>query len=476
MILERFYDDKLAQASYLIGCGATGEALIVDPNRDVEQYIDSAAAENLRITHVAETHIHADFVSGLRELRARTGARAYLSDEGGDDWRYSFAAEDGATLLRAGETFHVGHVRIEALHTPGHTPEHLCFAVTDTASADRAMGVLTGDFVFAGDVGRPDLLEKAAGERGTMQAAARQLFASLQSFKRLPDYVQLWPGHGAGSACGKSLGAVPQTTLGYEKLFNWAFQHEDEAAFVRDVLADQPEPPRYFAHMKRINREGPRVLGGFPRPPRLAPDRLAQCVREASVVDTRPAARHAAARIPGTLNIPLNRSFTTWAGSIMPFDRDFYLLVDDAACPSCIEEAVRDLAMIGLDRVAGWFDASAVEAWHAAGHALETIDDIMPEELYERVQAENIAVIDVRGQSEWDAGHMPGVTSIPLVDLVDRLNDVPRDRTVVVHCQTGSRAAIAASLLRSNDVRHVMNLRGGFAAWRQQGLPVEDDS
>ncbi|HLL45111.1 MAG TPA: MBL fold metallo-hydrolase, partial [Longimicrobiaceae bacterium] len=229
MILRRLYDDKLAQASYLVGCAATGEALVVDPNRDVEQYVEAARGEGLRVMHVTETHIHADFVSGSRELARRSGAQLFLSGEGGEDWRYAFAEEAGATLLRDGDSFRVGNVRVEVLHTPGHTPEHLAFVVTDTAGADRPMGVLSGDFVFVGDVGRPDLLERAARHEGTMEAGARTLFRSLQRFKALlPDWVQLWPGHGAGSACGKALGAVPQSTLGYEKLFNWGLAAADE--------------------------------------------------------------------------------------------------------------------------------------------------------------------------------------------------------------------------------------------------------
>ena len=247
MILKHFYEEKLAQASYLIGCVSTGEALVGDPNRDVEQYIKAAETEGLRITHVTETHIHADFVSGSRELAARTGATLYLSDEGDENWKYAFAEEAGAVLLRDGDTLMVGNIRIEVLHTPGHTPEHLIFLVTDTAEADKPMGAITGDFVFVGDVGRPDLLEKAAGVEGSTDAAARTLFRSLEKFKEQPDYLQVWPGHGAGSACGKRLSSVPQSTVGYERMFNWAFSIEDEDEFVRTVLAEQPEPPKYFA-------------------------------------------------------------------------------------------------------------------------------------------------------------------------------------------------------------------------------------
>src|SRR6476659_3765655 len=257
MFFRRFYDDQLAQASYLLGCQATGEALVVDPNRHLEPYLRGAEAEGLRITHVTETHIHADFVSGSRELAARAGARLLLSAEGGPEWSYAFARDAGATLLRDGDRFMVGNIRFDVLHTPGHTPEHLSFLVTDTPATDRPMGAITGDFIFVGDVGRPDLLEKAARVAGTMRASAHALFGSIQRFKQLPDYLQLWPGHGAGSACGKALGAVPSSTLGYERIANWAFTAGSEAEFVKLVLEGQPAPPRYFAVMKRLNRDGP---------------------------------------------------------------------------------------------------------------------------------------------------------------------------------------------------------------------------
>ncbi|MET0396262.1 MAG: MBL fold metallo-hydrolase [Longimicrobiaceae bacterium] len=473
MILKRFYDDKLAQASYLVGCAATGEALVVDPNRDVEPYIRAARAEGVRITHVTETHIHADFVSGARELAARTGARLLLSDEGGEGWRYAYAAADGATLLRGGDTFRVGNVRIDVLHTPGHTPEHLSFLVTDTAGATLPIGMLTGDFVFVGDVGRPDLLEKAAKVAGTMEAGARTLFRSLQEFKRQPDYLQVWPGHGAGSACGKGLSAIPHSTVGYERMFNRALAARDEDEFVREVLAGQPEPPRYFAEMKRINRDGPRVLGGLPRPQRLADERLAGLLEEgALVVDARSAAEFAAGHVPGTISVPLNRSFTTWAGWLVPYDRDFYLLLDDAR-PQAVDEAVRDLATIGLDRVAGFFGAGAVGAWAAEGRELQTVPQITSAELAERMRDGSVAVLDVRGAAEWEAGHLPGVENIPVGYLADRLDEVPRDRPLVLQCQAGARSAIAAGVLQAKGFRDVVNLVGGYADWEAGGHLVE---
>jgi hydroxyacylglutathione hydrolase len=472
MILKRFYDEKLAHASWLVGCAATGQALIVDPNRDAEQYVAAAQAEGLRITHVIETHIHADFVSGTRELAARTGATAYLSDEGGPDWQYGWKAED-TVLVRDGDRFMVGNVRVDVMHTPGHTPEHLCFVITDTAGADRPMGVFTGDFVFVGDVGRPDLLERAAGIAGTMEAGARQLHRSIRRFRDLPDFVQIWPAHGAGSACGKSLGAVPQSTLGYEKLFNWAFGIDDEEAFVQAVLAGQPEPPKYFAEMKRINRDGPPVLGGFHLPQRRRDEDLAEVLRGgATVIDIRPAAEFANGHVPGTIGIPLNRSFNTWAGWLVPYDREFYLFAASAGTEACLEEAIRDLAFVGLDRVAGWFGQGALDL-HGAAELLQTTPQMTPAELAERFDSGEVEVLDVRGGGEWSAGHLPGVRNIPLGHLPDRIAELPRDRPIVLHCQSGGRSSIAASVLQAHGFDNVVNLKGGYRQWSEEGRQVE---
>jgi hydroxyacylglutathione hydrolase len=472
MFFRRFYDTKLAQASYLIGCQRTGEAVVVDPNRDVEQYITAAEAEGLRVTHVTETHIHADFVSGARELAQRTGAELLLSDEGDAAWKYAYAADAGARLVKDGDHFMVGNIRLDVMHTPGHTPEHISFLVTDTPAAAGPWGLLTGDFVFVGDVGRPDLLERAAGYAGTMEAGARTLFHSLDRFRALPDHLQVWPGHGAGSACGKALGAVPSTTVGYEKIGNWGVATTDENEFVRMVLEGQPEPPRYFAEMKRINKEGPRVLGGPLRPARLPATRLAELLRDgAVVVDTRPAAAYADGHVPGTIHIPLDGSFTTWAGWLLPYDRDVYLLVDDA-CTNCTATAVRDLAMIGLDRVSGVFGTDALSAWSTAGRPLGTVAQTTAAEAAAMLERGEATVIDVRGRTEWEAGHVPGVPNIPVGYLADRLGEIPSDRPVILHCQAGTRSAIAASVLQARGIANVVNLAGGFAAWQRAGLPV----
>jgi hydroxyacylglutathione hydrolase len=473
MFLKRFYDPKLAQASYLIGCPTSGEALVVDPNRDIDPYLQAANEEGLRITHVTETHIHADFVSGARELAHRAGARLYLSGAGGPEWSYQYAAESGAMLVGDESQFQVGAVGIRVLHVPGHTPEHLTFLVTDGNAASEPMGALTGDFLFVGDVGRPDLLERAAQAKGTMEAGARQLFQSLQRFRALPDYLQIWPGHGAGSACGKALGAVPQSTLGYEKRFNWAFGITDEAGFVSAVLAGQPDPPRYFAEMKRINRAGPRLLGGIRRPARLPVNSLAAALAQgATVIDTRQAVDFSHGAIPGTLNIPGNRSFSTWTGWLLPYDRDFYLIVDDRRGQT-IDELVRDLAGIGLDRIAGYFGIEVLDSWRATQGHLQTIRSLTLADFAAQRQSNDKVVLDVRAEEEWKSGHLPGSLNLPVGELDGRVGELPRDRPVVVHCQTGARAAIAASLLRARGFGDVSQFPGGFAEWHAAGRPVE---
>ncbi|MGH7580749.1 MAG: MBL fold metallo-hydrolase [Gemmatimonadales bacterium] len=476
MLLHRIWDPKLAQAGYLIGCTEAREALVIDATRDVEQYLALAASLSLRIAHVTETHIHADFVSGSRELAARAGARLYLSDEGGPDWRYDFAASDGAVALRDGDRFTMGRVAIQALHTPGHTPEHLVFLVTDGAAATEPIAAVTGDFVFVGDVGRPDLLERAARVEGTMETAARTLFRSLQRFKAQPDWLQIWPGHGAGSACGKGMSAIPHSTVGYERRFNWALGVTDEAEFLRLVLEGQPEPPRYFGTMKRINKQGPRALGGLPRPRPLAAEDVVEVLQRGEVViDSRSAAEYATGHLPGSINIPFNNAFTTWAGWVVPYDRDLYLI---SAKPDGrqSELALRDLAMIGLDRVVGSFGLDALGAWTHSGRALKSFGRISARELSERLEAGTATAVDVRSRAEWEAGHVPGAINIFAGEIADRLAELPRGRPLAVHCQGGTRSAIAASLLDAHGIGEILDQPGGFAEWEREGLPVRRDA
>jgi hydroxyacylglutathione hydrolase len=468
MLLKRFYDDGLAQASYLVGAETTGEALVIDPLRDLEPYLAAAAAEELRITHVTETHIHADFLSGARDLVEHTGARLLVSGEGGADWQYRFDASESAELLRDGDSFTIGEIKIETRHMPGHTPEHLVFFATDGAVADKPVGIFTGDFIFAGDVGRPDLLERAANIAGTMEQSARALFHSLRTMREFPEYLQLWPGHGAGSACGKALGSMPSTTLGYERLFNWAFQEMDEEAFVRAVLAGQPEPPAYFGRMKFLNRDGPPPYS----PAALLPvgvSAVARLLTDASgtLVDTRSPAAFAGGFIPGTMNIPGGRSFTTWAGSLLDPDRDIVLLAESEERARAL---TRELSLIGLDRVTGWAGPEVFDSWRAARGSLDRIGTVDATEL---AALDSVEIIDVRGESEWNAGHIQGARHIFLGELVAAADQLPRDRAVVVSCQGGSRSSIGASLLRMHGLSNVINFSGGFAEWQRSGLPVE---
>jgi hydroxyacylglutathione hydrolase len=466
MILRRFFDEKLAQASYIVACEHSKLALVVDPNRNVTQYVDAAARENWRIVAITETHIHADFVSGSRELAQRTAAQLYLSDAGTREWKYAYASDAGAELLTDGSSFMVGDVRIEAIHTPGHTPEHMTFLVTDTAVANEPMGALTGDFIFVGDVGRPDLLERAAGFEGTMEAGARQLFASLRNFRTYPDYLQLWPGHGAGSACGKALGAMAQSTLGYEKLFNWALAETDEKKFVEQVLSGQPEPPAYFAIMKTLNRDGPPVS-----PPALPPEAEAADIADAlsrgdTVVDTRAVAEFANEHLDGSINIPRNKSFLNWSGALLPYDHDTWFIA--AAGESARKELAADLSLIGFERIKGVFPAESIGSVGSSvkrnGTSQVSIDEVG--------NNKTRSVLDVRGRSEYAEGHIPGAVNIPLSELQRRLDEVPTG-PIAVHCQGGSRAAIAASILQRAGRDDVANITGGFTEWARRGNRVE---
>lgn len=459
MLLKRFYDERLAQASFLVGCQATGEAIVIDPSRDVEPYLRAAAEEGMTLKAVTETHIHADFLSGSRELASRSEAQLFLSAEGGADWKYRFPHEP----LTEGSTLMVGKVKLEVLHTPGHTPEHISFLLTDTPATSSPMGLFTGDCLFVGDVGRPDLLEKAAGQAGSTEGAARKLYKTLQRLAELPDHLQIWPAHGAGSACGKGLGAIPSSTLGYEKLSNWAFQQKSEERFLQAVLEGQPEPPRYFAQMKRMNRDGPPFLNERHIPSLLSAKRLDALLQEGAwVLDTRPSGVYGARMVVKTLNMPLGKIFTTWAGALLPYDEDLYLITHR------LEDAQHALSSIGLDRVVGYFTPESVEA-----RARDVQVRLSVSEAHTR--KERTQIVDVRSLREWKEGHIPGAAHIPLGRLAEESDRLGTDRPILVHCQSGARSAIAASLLRRMGFDRVMDLAGGFNAWKKAGYEFEKE-
>lgn len=470
MLLKYFFNPKLAHASYLVGCQATGEAIVIDPARNIAPYLSAAAEEGLKLIAAAETHIHADFLCGSRELAAQTGARLYLSDEGEAPWKYEFVDQYAHQLLRDRNRFKIGNVQFEVMHTPGHTPEHLAFLVTDTAGADKPMGLFTGDFVFVGDVGRPDLLETAAGLKGTAELGARRLFRSLQRFKDLPDYLQLWPAHGAGSACGKALGAIPSSTVGYEKLFNLPLSFTDEARFVKALLAGQPEPPKYFAMMKKLNKTMRPMLASLPRPPQLELAELQSVLAKgATVIDTRPSGEFVRSHLPGTINLPVDKAFTNWAGWLLSYDQPFYLIGSEAT----VREAVRDLVEIGLDQLAGYFDPGLIHQWPGA---LQQYELTTPREAAGRVARGEVTVLDVRGLHEWNEGHLPGAYHIMLGYLPDRAAELPRDKPLLVHCGVHSRSPIAASILQAKGFPRVILMREGYTGWAAAGLPLEAEA
>jgi hydroxyacylglutathione hydrolase len=470
MFFKRFYDDNLAQASYMIACEKTREAIIVDPNLDVAQYARAAGAQRVRITHVTETHVHADFVSGARALADATGATLHLSAEGDKKWGYTSGAMKKASPLRDGTEILVGRVRLRAAHTPGHTPEHLAFFVSDLERGEDPVGALTGDFVFVGDVGRPDLLERAAGAKGSMAGAATELFRSVRKFSAQPDHLQIWPGHGAGSACGKSLGSMPQSTLGYEKLFNWAFAEMNEADFVARVLEDQPVPPRYFAVMKRVNRDGT-LPASHAQPKLLGIQDLEGLLRDkALVIDTRPADKFAAGHVPGTMNIPLGKSFLNWTGALVPEDQDLYLVVEAESEESAL---VADLAKIGLNRVAGFFRSDVAHDWTSRRGEPEKVPQLDARQLHDIMAGKEVQVVDVRAPDEWSHGHLPGAIHIPLAALPDRVSELDPSVPIVLHCKGGGRSSIATSFLQANGIGNVSNLAGGYEGWVAAGFEVE---
>jgi len=477
VFMRMIYDEKLAQAAYLFGCQKTGEAIVIDPERDIDRYLDIAAENDLRITAAAETHIHADFLSGARELAERVGATLYLSAEGGPDWSYRWLDKriGGGTydhhFLHDGDVFAIGNIEFKALHTPGHTPEHLAFLVTDRgAGADEPIGIATGDFVFVGDLGRPDLLETAAGQAGAREPAARQLHATTRVLDNLPDFIQVWPAHGAGSACGKALGAVPASTIGYEKRFNPALKAAaSQASFVDFILSGQPEPPLYFADMKRLNRDGPPVLGALPAPPRLATAELRDLDAAAvTLVDTRPWDDFRAAHVPGSLSLPLIRSFPTDAGSLIARDTDIYLIV----APDRLDEAVRDLIRIGLDHIKGWFHPADVHAYAEQGGPVESTKQVNAQDAAALIERGEARVLDVRRATEFAEGRLPGAINIAHTRLASRLDELPPDVPLLVNCRSGVRSARASAFLQRLG-REVINLEGGFLAWSGAEQRVE---
>ena len=469
MFLRQITDSALAQNAYLIGCQRSGEAIVIDPERDIDRYLKLAAQNGLRIVAVAETHIHADYLSGARELVERHAATAYLSAEGGPDWQFDWAKNHlKVRFLHDADEFRVGKISFKALLTAGHTPEHLSFLVTDHGSgADEPVALLSGDFLFVGDVGRPDLLESAAGQVGVMEPSARTLYASLRATSTLPGHLQILPAHGAGSACGKALGAVPMSVLDYERKFNPAFREaltDTEDRFVSDILSGQPEPPRYFARMKRDNKLGPALLPGgmLPAPQRIAPSDLGAWIGHSGkvILDLRSQrASFMASHLKNALLTPLDGGkLPIAAGSYVDENSEILLVVESEAQ---LDEAVRQLVRIGLDRVTAWIPQSEAAS---AKEFQTSLARITPAEI-----PATATILDVRNADEHAARHLKGAQNIAYTRLAARLDEVPHGQKLHVHCAGGLRAAIATAYLASQG-RDVVQVDGPFAEFPEKLL------
>jgi glyoxylase-like metal-dependent hydrolase (beta-lactamase superfamily II)/rhodanese-related sulfurtransferase len=455
MYFKQFYLGCLAHASYMIG--SEGEAAVVDPRRDVDTYIDEAREQGFEIQHVIETHLHADFVSGHQELARRTGAKIYFGARAGA--RFDFVP------VVEGDEIRVGQVTLRFLETPGHTPESVSVLVIDRVSSEVPKAVLTGDTLFIGDVGRPDLL----GSKMSAQELAGMLYDSLHGkLLALPDSVEVYPAHGAGSLCGRNISSDTSSTIGRERQFNYALRPMPKEEFVRMMTTDLPEAPAYFSRDVAINRDGASELAELPDPAALAArDVEALQKKGAIVLDTRPAAQYGAGHVPGSLHIGLSGQFASWAGALISPRAPILLVAEE-------EEEVREartrLARVGIENVAGYLAGGILE-WDRAGLPLTTMEQVNVEELDARLREGRAGrVVDVRRPAEWQAGHIPNAVHLPLNSLAENAAALDRSEPLAVICAGGFRSSIGTSILEQQGFTKVTNVVGGMAAWTGSGL------
>ncbi len=465
MILRRVHDDSLAQAAYLVGCPQSHEAIVFDAARDVDRVLSAAAAAGLRVVAAADTHLHADFVSGTRELVEHHGVRGYISKEGvAPEWCPSCA--DRITMVGDGDSIRVGSITIECLHTPGHTRESISYELMDEHGAVRA--ILTGDFLFAGEVGRPDLGVRAE-DRDQLERNARELQQALRRLAELPDDVRILPGHTAGSLCGRSICALPQSSLRIERCINGSLRAVgDDAGFVDKVLRGLPDPPSYFVRVKRRNLEG--AQGALCVPPRLTCEEFMSAADDPAsvVIDCRAWSRFCEGFLPGSISAPIDRHFANSAGSYLePGDR--VLLVCDA---HEVEKAVRILFRVGVDDFSGWMTPAEFDGIPEDRFDADGIAEVSAREAHARWSEQGAAFVDVRGCGEYEGGHLPDATYAPFGQLPHRIGELPRERELVVYCRSGNRSARACAYLKRRGFR-VCNLRGGYWPWAGRGYPVE---
>lgn len=467
MLLHQRFIPGLAIASYLVGDERTGEAAVIDPTRDVEEYLTFARDNDLHIRHILETHVHADFVSGARELKARLQDQPTIhsSGLGGVAWTPPYADH----VVKDGDEVQVGSMRIKAVHTPGHTPEHVAWALyDDTRSKETPWVLFTGDFLFVGDVGRPDLLGAEA-----QRELAHHLYQSV--FERLPavpDITEIFPAHGAGSLCGKAISSRRSSTVGFERRYNPVLVPKPEKQWIGDLMADMPLAPPYFRRMKQVNQAGPAILG-----PEL-PGQRRWSVKEVHdrvcdrclILDVRSKEAFAAAHIPGAINIPFGHQLPSWAGWVLPYDRPIQLVVDNAAQ---VPEVVTHLIRVGFDEIQGYLQGG-IDGWETSGYPLGMLATLSVQQLAERLKhgAERVTVLDVRTEKEWNAGHIDGALHIHGGKLQEHFAEVPQSKPVAVICGSGYRASIAASFLKREGYAEVSNVVGGMSAWKAAGLPM----
>ena len=461
MYFKQFYLGCLAHASYLIG--SEGEAVVVDPQRDVDQYIEEAAAQGLKIKYIIETHLHADFVSGHRELAARTGAEIVFGAQAG--------AEFPHRAVREGDEIKIGKVVLRIIETPGHTPESISVLVIDTEVSNEPQKILTGDTLFVGDVGRPDL---AGGKGYTPPMMAAMMYDTLHGkLLKLANEVEVFPAHGAGSMCGRNMSAETSSTIGEQRKSNYALQPMAKDEFVRMMTVDLPEAPAYFPRDAEINRTGAPSLAELSRPAALTPKAVKKLVSEGSLIlDVRGAAEFGAGHVPGSINIGLAGQFAIWAGTLIAIETPIVIVSDseDKAW-----EAVTRLARVGHETVAGYL-AGGLAAWSDAGFEVASVPQITVSELNEKIMVETgLQVIDVRRPPEYESGHVPHAITAPLQSLQKTFATLPVDpaRPTAVICAGGYRSSAATSILRQHGFSNLFNVTGGTSAWIAAGYAVE---
>ncbi|TWU26250.1 putative polyketide biosynthesis zinc-dependent hydrolase BaeB [Novipirellula galeiformis] len=461
-VLESILTDGIAQLSYLVGDTATGHAAVIDPRTDVEIYLQLAREHGLSITHIFETHIHADFVSGSRSLADQVGtAKIYLS---GEQANYQF---DGEPVFD-GQQFDFGSFLLTARHTPGHTPEHLAYEVCESKHADTPWAVFTGDSLFVGSAGRPDLL--GAAETG---ALAEKLYATLYDyFLSLDDFVAIYPGHGAGSACGADIGDRLVSTIGYERRTNTFLKFPNFDAFRKFVVEDAPPAPWHYAELKKVNSAGPAVMSRLPTIAALPPDEFRKVAREPglSIIDTRSMLAFGGGHVPGAINIGNRPEMSAWVGQMFDLDQRLLLVLDEDRDAESIQ---RLIVRTGHAQFAGYL-AGGMKAWEMAGLPIESLSQIPVAEL--RAQQTNgspLKILDVRSPEEWKSGHIPGAQHHFIGEMRDRITGLDKETPYATYCASGYRASIAASLMRSRGFKDVSNVPGSWSAWSAAGFPAE---